>query len=322
PPLLSKPFPPHPPDLLPPPTITMTPEKMEYLIGDTVSVQCVAPVVKEKIQGFQFVGTSGWAVDVRTFRRTYVYRFNITGPKDGGAHLCTYTVLNRARRPVRSQESKSIVINVKDRPPQPALALKSSTNVTIEGQPLLFLCTAPAGDAERRFHFYKGKAEVISGAELTLGDTEAQLRVVETNRNHTDNFTCGYEEKTEGRWILSYRSRAVEILVKEAALPPRLGVDPPTGVVSEDYPLRLTCEASREDFPLRFRFYRNGLEIPPGQTGSKLSSAGNFSELFFPQSPRGFSGKFSCGVEEDAGGTWVPSPQSNGADVTVKGRSL
>ncbi|NXX57859.1 TITIN protein, partial [Scopus umbretta] len=304
----------------PPPNITVTPEKMEYLIGDTVSMSCMAPQLKEKIQGFQFSGTSGWAVDVRTVRRTYTYRFNITGPKDSGSHACTYTVINQLRRPIRSQESKFITIRVKDRPPQPTLALKSSTGITVEGQPLIFLCTAPAGDMERRFQFYKKKVKVISGVELTLGNNEAQLQVVESSRNHTGNFTCGYEEKTKGRWIPSYLSQAVEVLVKEPALAPHLGVDPPAGVVSEAYPLRLICVASRDEFRLRFRFYRNRVEIPPGEAGSRTSNIGNFSELLFPHSPRSFSGKFSCGVEEDVGGTWVASPQSEAVDITVKAR--
>ncbi|NXR01355.1 FCRL5 protein, partial [Sagittarius serpentarius] len=302
----------------PPPNITVTPEKTEHLIGDTVSIRCTAPWSKEKMQGFQFLGTSGWAVDVRTTRRTYIYRFNITGPKDGGWHACTYTVINRFRQPVRSQESKSIILSVKDHPPQPTLALKPSSGVTIEGQPLVFLCTAPAEDAERRFQFYKEKVKVINGTEVTLGQSEARLRVTESSQNHTGNFTCGYEEKTEGRWIPSYLSQAVEVLVKEPASAPRLGVDPPSGVVSETYPLRLTCVAARDDFRLRFRFYRNGLEIPAGQAGSKTGNVGNFSELFFPQSPKKFSGKFSCGVEEEVGGAWVPAPQSEAVDVTVK----
>ncbi|NWH22799.1 FCRL5 protein, partial [Grus americana] len=310
-----------PPDLPLPPNITVTPEKTEYLIGDTVSLRCVAPWTKEKIQGFQFSGTSGWAVDVRTTKRTYTYRFNITGPKDGGAHACTYTVINRLRRPLRSQESRSIILSVRDHPPQPTLTFNSSTSVVIEGQTLVFLCKAPAGDAERRFRFYKEKVKVINVNELILRENEAQLQVVEINQNFSGNFTCGYEEKTEGRWIPSYPSQAVQVLVKEPASAPTLGADPPTRVVSENYPLRLTCEASRDEFGLRFRFYRNGVEIPPGQGGSKTKNVGNFSEILFPRSPGKFGGTFSCGVEENVGGTWVPSPRSEGVDVTVKARS-
>ncbi|XP_075597453.1 Fc receptor-like protein 4, partial [Balearica regulorum gibbericeps] len=307
-----------PSDLPLPPNITVTPEKTEYLIGDTVSLRCVAPWSKERIQGFQFSGTSGWAVDVRTTKRTYTYRFNVTGPKDGGAHACTYTIVNRLRQPVRSQDSKSIILSVRDHPPQPALTFNSSTSIAIEGQTLVFLCKAPAGDAERRFRFYKEKVKVINVNELTLRENEAQLQVAEINRNFSGNFTCGYEEKTEGRWIPSYPSQAVQVLVKEPASAPTLGVDPPTRVVSENYPLRLTCEASRDDFGLRFRFYRNGVEIQPGQGGSKTKNVGNFSEILFPQSPRKFGGTFSCGVEENVGGIWMPSPRSEGVNVAVR----
>ncbi|XP_074995562.1 Fc receptor-like protein 4 [Calonectris borealis] len=305
--------------LPPPPTITVMPEKIEYLIGDTISIRCVAPWTKEKIQGFQFSGTSGWAVDVRMTRRTYEYRFNLTGPKDGGAHACTYTVLNQFRQLIRSQESKSIIISVKDRPPRPTLVLKSSSGgVTLEGQPLVFLCAAPAGEAERRFHFYKEKTEVIAEVEMILKNAEVQLQVVANGQDHSGNFSCGYEEKTDGRWISSYLSQGVEVLVKEAPWAPRLEADPPEGVVSEAEPLRLTCVTSRVDFRLRFRFYRNGVEMPPGQGGSKIRNVGNFSELFFPQNSKKFNGKFSCGVEEEVGGTWVASPRSQAVDVIVK----
>lgn len=94
------------------------------------------------------------------------------------------------------------------------MALNSSTGVTIEGQPLVFLCTAPAGDAERRFHFYKKKVEVTNWGNSNSSYTEARFQVEKSSQNDTGNFTCGYDEKTEGRWIPSYRSQAVEVLVK------------------------------------------------------------------------------------------------------------
>ncbi|NWW86008.1 FCRL5 protein, partial [Rhynochetos jubatus] len=302
----------------PPPNITVMPEKMEYLIGDTVAIQCTAPRTREKIQGFQVSGTSGWAVDVRTTRRTYVHRFNITGPRDAGVHACTYVIVNQFRQPVRSQDSKSIFINVRDHPPRPTLELNSSSGVTVEGQPLVFRCAAPAQPTERRFHFYKEKVEVVTGVKLILGDAEGQLQVAKSVQNHTGNFSCGYEEKTEGRWIPSYPSRDVEVIVREPASAPRLAVEPPVGVVSEDYPLRLTCKASRAAFRLRYRFYRNGVEIPEGHADSQRRDDGPLSELYFQQSPRSFGGKFSCGVEEDVGGTWVPAPRSDAVDITVK----
>ncbi|XP_066843274.1 alpha-1B-glycoprotein [Anser cygnoides] len=297
----------------PPPDIAVTPEKREYLIGDTVSIRCSAPRSRDKVRGFQFSRTGGW-LDVRTAWRTYTYTFNVTGPKDGGSHTCTYTVGDRYRQARRSRESRAVDINVRDPPPQPTLVLNASAGVVSEGFPLLFLCTAPASAAEAappRFRFYKDGAEAIGGAEVATQGHQARLRVAESSRNHTGNFTCGYEEHIEGRWILSFLSEAVEVFVKEPPSAPRLGVEPPFTVLSEGSPLRLTCLAPGAGSRLRFRFYRNGVEIPEGSPGPKNlpgTTPGGSSELLVPQTPRGFGGTFSCGFEEDVGGTWVPSP--------------
>ncbi|NXW59903.1 IGSF1 protein, partial [Eurystomus gularis] len=303
----------------PPPNISLTPVKPEYLIGDTISIRCEAPWTKEKIQSFQFSGTSGWAVDIRSSKRTYVHTYNITGPKDGGAHTCNYVVLSRSQL-VRSKDSRSIIISVKDRPPQPTLTTKPSTGVTIEGQPLVFSCAAPPAEAERRFHFYNEQTEVMDGV-MTSTATQADLLVATSSQNHTGNISCAYEEKTEGRWILSYHSQGLEVLVKEAASPPVLVADPLSRVVGEAQPLSLTCVASREDFELRFRFYRNGAEMPPGEGGSETRRRGNFSELVVPRSSRSFEGNFSCQVEEKVGGAWVASGRSQVVAITVKALS-
>lgn len=102
-----------------------------------------------------------------------------------------------------------------DRPPQPTLALKPSSGVTIVGQTLVFSCAAPPGEAERRFHLYREKVEVTGDLNATAEVTRARLKVrTESGQGHAGNFSCGYEEKTEGRWISSYLSPTVEVLVK------------------------------------------------------------------------------------------------------------
>ncbi|XP_075301069.1 LOW QUALITY PROTEIN: uncharacterized protein LOC142364833 [Opisthocomus hoazin] len=352
---------PLPQPLPPAPSISITPEKPQYLIGDAVSLRCLAPPT-QKVQGFQFTATSGWAAHavVAGRRRSYVYAFNVTGPRDGGAHACAYTVLDRARRPVRS-----ILINVKDRPPRPTLTLTSSTGMAVQGHALAFLCAAPAADGERRFHFAREGGGAVGGATVaTSANGEARLDVAKSEANHTGNFTCGYEEKTEGRWIASYPSPPVAVVVIEnswispqsgpvplpkipifsktrrlplppapppltAAPPPpqrlppapRLSVDPPGGLLSESYPLGLTCSASRASFPARFRFFRDGAELPPaggGASPTDTASSGSSAHLLVPRSPRRFGGKFSCGVEEEVGGAWVATPRSDAVEVIVK----
>ncbi|XP_054035574.1 uncharacterized protein LOC128899875 [Dryobates pubescens] len=304
-------------DLPPPPTITVMPLKTQYLLGDTISIQCSAPWTQEKLQGFQFSGSRGWAMEVRTSKRSYSHHFNITGPKDGGPQACCY-VIKRPRGPLCSQESKAIIINVKDHPPQPTLTLKPSSGLTIEGQPLVFFCTAPEGIKEPRFYIYKENLKLLEGINVTVEATKAQFLVGEAKQNHTGNFSCGYEEMTEGRWIPSYLSQVLEVLIKEAASPPHLAMEPSTGVVDEDHPLQLTCKASRDIFRPRFHFYRNGLEMPPGQGGFKIQKLRNASHLLVSRTSRSFSGNFSCGVEEDVEGTWVVAPRSRALSVTIR----
>ncbi|NXP78112.1 TITIN protein, partial [Ramphastos sulfuratus] len=301
----------------PPPTMTVTPLKTQYLLGDTISIQCSAPWTTERVQGFQFSGRRGWAMEVRTSKRSYIHIYNITDPKEGGAQTCCY-IIKKAEGPLCSQESKAIVINIKDRPPQPTLTLKPSSGLTIEGQPLVFSCTAPEGIVESRFYLYREKLKVLEGISITTEATTAQFLVLETKQSHAGNFSCGYEELTEGRWIPSYLSQVREVLIKEPAPPPHLDMDPATGVVDEDHPLQLTCKASRDVFRPQFHFYRNGLEVSPGQGGIRIQKLRNGSHMLVSRTSRSFSGNFSCGMEEDVEGTWVVAPRSRAVGVTIR----
>ncbi|XP_064032044.1 immunoglobulin superfamily member 1-like [Pogoniulus pusillus] len=256
-------------------------------------------------------------MEVRTSKRSYVHVYNITGPRDGGTQTCCY-IIKRPGGPLCSQESKAIIISVKDHPPQPTLTLKPSSGLTIEGQPLLFSCTAPEGIQESRFYLYKENLKVLEGINITREATTAQFLVVEAKQSHTGNFSCGYEELTQDRWIPSYPSQALEVLIEEPAPPPSLDVDPAVGVVDEDHPLQLTCRASRDAFRPRFHFYRNGLELPPGQGSFKIQELRSSSHLLVSRTSRSFSGNFSCGMEEDVEGTWVVAPRSRAVGVTIR----
>lgn len=310
----------------PPPTISVTPEKTEYLIGDTVSIRCAAPSAPSapsKLQGFQLARTGSW-LEVRSPWRSHTFTFNLTGPRDGGPHACTYTVLDRYRRPTRSRESRVVDIKVRDPPPAPTLVLNASSRVVSEGSPLLFLCTAPAGAVGPRFRIFRDGSEIPG--EI-LGGHQIRLLVAPSGRNHSGNFSCGYEELVQGRWILSALSDVIEVTVKEPPGAPRLDVDPPFTELLEGAPLRLTCLAPGAAPGLRFHFFRNGVEIPRSPPEPKNPqnppnlpgiTAGGSSELLIPKTPQNFGGIFSCGFEEDVGGTWVASPPSQGLEVVVK----
>ncbi|XP_058716971.1 immunoglobulin superfamily member 1-like isoform X2 [Poecile atricapillus] len=306
---------PSDPDLPPtPPNISVTPPKAEFLIGDAVSLTCTAP--GGRVRGFRFSGSSGWVLDVRSSRRSFSHTFNISGTMDGGFHSCSYTLLRPGRADVHSPPSRAVVINVRDRPSQPILVVTPSS-VTVEGQPLVFSCQAPPGAAQRRFGIFQEELEVTAGIWEGSGSSGVRLRVERSGRNQTGNFSCRYEEMTQGRWIASYPSDAVQVIVKDPCPPPVLSVEPLSGVVATGHRLRLSCAAPRRHFRRRFRFFRDGAEVTPG-AGDVIGGAGEGSELLFPRISREFAGNFSCRVEEEVGGAWLEAPPSRGVAVEVR----
>ncbi|XP_077645677.1 Fc receptor-like protein 5 [Lonchura striata] len=346
-------FPPAAPsDLpLPAPTISVTPPKARFLIGDAVSISCTAPAPprSDRVVGFRFTATSGWVTDVRTSRARFVHTFNVTDPRDGGFHACSYSVLRNGHHQVHSPASRTVLIDVqgprrssgrrfgalrpnidfcsqqerfypkigaKYRPAQPNLTVAPSS-VTVEGQPLVFFCAAPPGAAERRFGFFQEELEVTDGIWEGSGAGGARLRVEKSDRNRTGNFSCRYEEMTEGRWIASYRSDAVLVIVKGPCPAPLLSVEPPSGVVAAGQRLRLTCAAPRRRFRRRFRFFHDGAELVPSADDVIGDVTEEGAELLFLRISPEMSGNFSCRLEEEVGGAWLEAPPSRGVAVVV-----
>ncbi|XP_027526735.1 venom metalloproteinase inhibitor DM43-like, partial [Neopelma chrysocephalum] len=150
------------------------------------------------------------------------------------------------------------------------------------------------------------------------GEEGAELKVEESGRSHGGNFSCSYEEEEEEeegggrRWIPSEMSPEVAVIVRDPAPPPSLWAEPPSGRVGEGQRLLLSCSAPFREFRMRFRFFRDGEELPVSGNSS------NSSELFFPESRPEDSGNFSCRAEEEVGGAWVTSPPSRSLMVTVR----
>ncbi|KAM6032566.1 uncharacterized protein VSU04_017323 isoform 2-T2 [Chlamydotis macqueenii] len=309
-------LPPPPP---PPPDITVTPEKTEYLIGDAVAIRCAAPASAQRIVGFQFSGTSGWAAEVRTARRTATYRFNVTGPRDGGEHACTYAVVDRYRQRVRSRESAYVSLSVREAAAAPRLAVDPPGGVVSEAYPLRLTCAAARADFALRFRFYRDGAELRAGQGGSRSRTEgasALLLFPRAPRGFGGEFSCGTEEDVGGTWVPAPRSPGVEVTVKDLPPPPALLSDPPSGEVPEGSPLLLTCAAAAGPrAPRRFVFYRDGAE-QFAETG-----AGDRA-LFSVPAANGSraGGRFTCRYEEKVGDSWIPSPVSRALTVVTQAR--
>ncbi|XP_029769341.1 basement membrane proteoglycan-like [Terrapene carolina triunguis] len=267
--------------------------------------------------------SSGWK---------HTYNLNITEPGNAGLYSCNYYT-GKTGRFVQSYESNRISIRVKDPPPKPTLSVDPPSGVVSEGHPLLITCTAPGNARQLRFHFYQDGAKIVPGdvgSEISTVEprtgsmTVSELSIPQVDTNSTGEYTCRYEEKESGRWIMSTKSHAVTVTLKDPPPRPVLSMDPPSGVVNEGLPLLITCTAPGDASEWRFHFYKDGAKIVPGDAGSEISikesstSSRNVSVLSIPRAGPNSAGEFTCGYEENVNGKWVPSPRSWPVNVTVK----
>nr|XP_008172726.1 osteoclast-associated immunoglobulin-like receptor [Chrysemys picta bellii] len=212
----------------PAPAFSVHPQKVEYLLGDTVGLTCSAPPARDQVSVFQYYSNMGWAVSARVSSGwKHTYNLNITEPRNAGSYSCNYYT-GKSGRFIQSYESNHISISVKDPPPEPTLSVDPPSGVVSEGHPLLITCTAPGNATQLRFHFYQDGAEIVPGdvgSEIstmeprTSSMTVSELSIPQVDTNSTGEYTCRYEEKESGRWIMSTKSHAVTVTLKgEAAL--------------------------------------------------------------------------------------------------------
>ncbi|KAG6922689.1 Fc receptor like 2, partial [Chelydra serpentina] len=287
---------------------------------------------KNRVSVFQYYSNTGWAVSARVSSGwKHTYKLNITETRSAGLYSCAYYT-GKPGSFVQSQESNRITIKVKDPPPGPTLSVDPPSGVVSEGHPLLITCTAPGDASQPRFHFYQDGAKIVPedvGSEITTAGprtsptTVSVLNIPRVDTNSTGEYTCRYEEKQSGRWILSTRSQAVTVTLKDPPPQPVLSMDPPSGQVHEGFPLLITCTAPGDAGEWRFHFYKDGAKIVPGDAGSEIgtmepgTSSRNVSVLSIPRAGPNSAGEFTCGYEENVSGRWVPSPRSRPANVTV-----
>ncbi|XP_065422589.1 alpha-1B-glycoprotein-like [Chrysemys picta bellii] len=201
---------------LPTPQLSLSPQPPVYITGEAVTLMCSATGTST-VFGVRFFRDDQEIQQKELPSPRYSYTKSIQA--QGGAYTCEswQTVSGRE---ITSNRSRPISIAVTDPPPQPALSVDPPSGSVSEGIHLLMTCTAPRDAGQRRFHFYKDRAELIPGdvgSEINTTDPKtvsmniSVLRIPLDSSNNTGEFTCGYEENVGGRWIPSPRSRAVTV---------------------------------------------------------------------------------------------------------------
>ncbi|XP_073165472.1 uncharacterized protein [Lepidochelys kempii] len=105
------------------PSLSLHPQKQEYLPGDTVEIKCSAPPSVDSVGGFQYLSDIGKAITVLASSRTsHILKMSLTGPEDGGSYHCRYWI-GQGHSWNRSSDSDAVLIRVKDFPPWPKLSV-------------------------------------------------------------------------------------------------------------------------------------------------------------------------------------------------------
>ncbi|XP_050774430.1 Fc receptor-like protein 5 isoform X1 [Gopherus flavomarginatus] len=207
-------------DRPPPPSLSLDPPCLEYLLGEQATVSCIDPKVGE-VTGYRFYNErsgdiSTYAPDPSGGAKLVFLALHMA---DAGPYTCKYWKAQNGQE-ILSVGSQPVSVSVLDPPSQPALSLDPTSGVIKEGFPLLITCMAPRDTGERRFHFYKDGVEFIPGNTLSQINTTGPgsgsmnvsvLSIPRAGPDSTGKFTCGYEEKVCQKWVQSPRSQAVNI---------------------------------------------------------------------------------------------------------------
>ncbi|XP_065421446.1 immunoglobulin superfamily member 1-like [Chrysemys picta bellii] len=266
------------------PALSVRPRCPVYLLGEAVTLQCMAPPGAHPVTRFQLSRVGGRNLSCGS---NDTHTLSITGLGDAGSFTCLYWICP-SRRCIQSWESLPISINVTDPPSRPVLSVDPPSGVVSEGLTLLISCIAPSDASDRRFHFYKDGDELVPGdAGSEISTTEPStgsmnvsvLSIPRAGPNNTGEFTCGYEENVSGRWIPSPRSHAVTVNITATAWAQSRNLLPACGIlmVPGMALAALMCYCRRNKRVPEPSQYLRGSE--PGEGDGELDSRRCYEEL-------------------------------------------
>ncbi|XP_075767901.1 Fc receptor-like protein 5 isoform X2 [Pelodiscus sinensis] len=201
----------------PPPRLSLDPPQPIYIRGERVTLRCSGQL-NEKAAGYRFFNQSGEQISSGESSQG-TWQINLSDAAASQVYTCLYWRVEHQRE-IPSEMSPPVPVSVTDPPPQPELSVDPPSGVVSEGFSLNITCTAPGDARERRFHFYKDEDELIPGdlgseistVESGTGSVKGSLlSFPRVGPNNKGEFTCEYEEKVAGRWVLSPRSQVATV---------------------------------------------------------------------------------------------------------------
>ncbi|XP_030395811.1 uncharacterized protein LOC115638345 [Gopherus evgoodei] len=242
------------------------------------------------------------------------YQIGRLGMEDSGSYTCMYRVAEPGQE-ISSLESQPISIRVTGVPlplPAPQIILDPPKHIYFHREHVKITCSVPGIEQLRGYRFYHRRGEQIS--ELDEGAWLERMAMT----GNAGAYSCAYWITRSGQVILSGKSDSISITVSAPPLAPKLSLhpklpvylpgekpglsmDPPSRVVSEGFPLFITCTAPKDANKRRFHFYKDAVKLIPTDVGSEISTMEhgtgfmNVSVLGLPWAGPERTGEFTCG---------------------------
>ncbi|XP_072409711.1 uncharacterized protein [Chiloscyllium punctatum] len=291
------------------PSISLSPVFPVYLVGETVTIECILPNGIAPAR-FRLQKGSTSVVEDNTSQQSLRYTIQNLISSSQGLYTCSYKTMVSGRW-VTSSLSRSVPIVLTDTPTEPSISLSPVFPVYLEGETVTIECVVPNGISPAQVRLQKDSISIVE-------DTTSQQSLRHTIQNLTNScqglYTCSYKTMVSGRWVTSSSSRSVSIVLTGLTLSVTVSLDHQTGLYLTGSAATLSCSNPSQSQLQSVMFYKDGellhsLEARPDQHMASIS-IGNLT--------RANGGSYTCQCEMIVFGRHLISSLSNAVSITVQ----
>ncbi|XP_067833432.1 immunoglobulin superfamily member 1-like [Heptranchias perlo] len=204
-------------DSLPKPTLALSSRRDVFLVGESITIHCVAPSSYSSSDFYVQMSNDNHTVEKFSSKGTHRVHVTFTDVTLIGQHNLSCFYQSRVRwRYFNSTLSDILQVTVTDRPPGPRIStLKLSVRFR---QTVQITCTAHAAYAGSTFHLYKGGTEQHIASQLSPPRVySGRFTIDATNKTNDGNYSCQYEARLLGQTYSSLHSEPLTVAIPDDA---------------------------------------------------------------------------------------------------------
>ncbi|XP_078390406.1 uncharacterized protein LOC144672436 [Cetorhinus maximus] len=299
----------------PPPTISLSPSYPVYLVGEDVSIACVAPIGGNfgRLQWSLMWSTGDNATkEIEKAEESVSHSFRTVSGGSDGKYTCLY------EREVSGRWIPSIpseVVAVQRLEVAATIALDHQSGLYFKGSTATISCSDLNRNRVNSFAFFKDNL-LLRSLEIASDRHVASLAISNISDVYQGSYTCQCEIVVPGRRLISRDSNSVSLTVQEAPKPVISLHSPDVDIGGN---VSITCTNKGDNSGVLFFLQRPGeANFSKHQVVSRKGHSVTFTLTNVTQ---GDEGPYSCGYKVIANGTVLTSTVSDLVEVTVHAKS-